>query len=314
VALLALLLLAGGGVAAYLLTRPVKKIVPVVVREQVSLAQAQVQNAGFTPNLIYRTDSHQAGTVINQEPLGLTKADEGSTVTLTVSQGPGNVSVPSVTDLPQGQAVREIKRAQLKIGRVQSESSDTVARGSATRTDPGAGVSLPVGSAVTLFVSSGKPQVNVPDVTNETQAAATASLKNAGFSVTTSTQTSTTVPPGDVISQSPSGGSSAAPNSNVNIVIAKAPTTANVPNVKGETASAASSTLTGAGFKVTQQTKNVTVSSQDGVVIDQTPAANTTANKNSTVTIVVGHFKAPPTPTTPTTPTTPSTTTTTPKP
>ena len=117
-----------------------------------------------------------------------------------------------------------------------------------------------------------------------------------------------------MISQSPAGGSSAPPSSNVNIVIAKAPTTAKVPDVKGQIASAATSTLTGAGFKVTQKTKNVTVASQDGVVIDQTPAANTTANKNSTVTIVVGHFKAPPTPTTPTTPTTPSTTTTTPKP
>jgi eukaryotic-like serine/threonine-protein kinase len=309
-----LLLLAGGGVAAYLLTRPVKKIVPVVVNEQVSIAQAQVQNAGFTPNLNYRTDKHRSGTVIFQDPLGGTKANQDSTVTLTVSQGPGNTTVPSVSFLSERAARRAIKQAQLNIEQVRSESSDTIPAGDATRTDPGSGTSLQVGGAVTLFVSSGRPQVNVPDVTGQPQSAATSTLKNAGLSVSTSIQTSTTVTPGDVISQSPAGGSSAAPNSNVNIVIAKAPTTAKVPNVKGQTANAASSTLTGAGFKVSQQTKNVTAKSQDGVVIDQTPAGNATANKNSTVTIVVGHFKAPPTPTTPTTPTTPSTTTTTPKP
>ncbi len=307
----ALLLLAGAGVAAYLLTRPVKTIVPTVVNEQISIAQTQIQNAGFTPNLIYRTDPHPSGTVINQEPLGGTKVNEGSSVTLTVSQGPGNTPVPSVTFLSKNAAVRAITQAQLKVGRTQSESSDTVPAGDATRTDPGSGTSLPVGSSVTLFVSSGKPQVTVPDVTSQSESAAKTTLRNAGFSISTSNQTSTTVTPGTVISQSPSGGSRVAPNSSVNLVIAQAPPTANVPSVIGDKASAASSALTAAGFKVTTQTTDVTDKTKDGVVIDQTPSANSTANKNSTVTIVVGHFKAPPTPTTPTTPTTRSTTTST---
>jgi eukaryotic-like serine/threonine-protein kinase len=305
----ALLLLAGAGVAAYLLTRPVKNIVPTVVNEQLSIAQTQVQNAGFTPNLIYRTDPHPSGTVINQQPLGGTKANQGTTVTLTVSQGPGNTTVPSVTFLTKNAAARAITQAQLKVGRTQSESSDTVPAGDATRTDPGSGTSLPVGASVTLFVSSGKPLVTVPDVTGQSESAAKTALKNAGFSVSTSNQTSTTVTPGNVISQSPSGGSRVAPNSSVNLVIAQAPPTANVPNVTGDKANAASSALAAAGFKVTQQTKDVTDKTKDGVVIDQTPSANSTANKNSTVTIVVGHFKAPPTPTTTTTPSTTTTTT-----
>jgi eukaryotic-like serine/threonine-protein kinase len=308
-----LLLLAGAGVAAYLLTRPVKDLVPTVVNEQVSVAQAQVQNAGFTPNLIYRADSHRSGTVIAQDPLGGTRADQAATVTLTVSQGPGNTTVPSVSFLSKHAARQAIGQAQLKIGRVQSENSDTIPTGDATRTDPGSGTSLPVGSSVTLFVSSGPAQVTVPDVTGQSQSTAAANLRTAGFSVSTSTQTSTTATPGSVISQSPPGGTSVAPGSNVNIVIAQPPPTAKVPAVTGQTAGAASSTLSAAGFSVSQKTQDVSDKTKDGIVIDQSPSANSTVDQGGEVTITVGQYKAPPTPTTTTPTTTTSTSSTTTK-
>ncbi|MGI8864384.1 MAG: Stk1 family PASTA domain-containing Ser/Thr kinase [Solirubrobacteraceae bacterium] len=309
--LLALLILAAGGVAAYLLTRPDMKLVPTVVNEQVSVAQTQIQNAGFSPNLIYRPDRHRAGTVISQSPLGQTKADAGSTVSLTVSQGLGNTSVPTVSGLTQAQAVRELKRQQLRPARIQHENSPDVPAGDATRTDPSAGVSVSVGSVVTLFVSSGKAKVSVPDVTNQPQASAEGTLRAAGFTVSATTQTSTTVNAGNVISQNPAGSSTAAPGSTVGIVVATAPTTATVPSVKGDTADAATSALSGAGFKVVRKTQDVTQQNRDGIVISQTPGANGTAKKGATVTIVVGHFVASTTTTTTrTSPTTTSSTTT----
>src|SRR5947209_5168878 len=217
-----LVLLAAGAAAAYLLTRPAKVLVPTVVGEQVSVAQTQMQNAGLTPNLIYRTDSHPSGTVIAQQPLGGMKADKGSTVTLTVSQGPGSATVPSVSGLSQGAAVRAIKNAKLKVGHIQTESSDTVPSGTATRTDPGAGVSIPVGSPVTLFVSSGKAKVPVPDVNGQTESAAKSTLRAAGFTVTTTSQPSSSTPAGTVISQTPAGGTLTLPGATVDIVIARA--------------------------------------------------------------------------------------------
>jgi serine/threonine-protein kinase len=275
------------------------------------VAQTQIQNAGFSPNLIYRPDSHRAGTVISQNPLGQTKADAGSTVSLTVSQGLGNTSVPSVSGLTQAQAVRELRRQRLRPQRIQRENSPDVPAGDATRTDPSSGVSVPVGTGVTLFVSSGKAKVSVPDVTNQPQASAESTLRAAGFTVSATTQTSSTVTAGDVISQSPAGSSSAAPGSTVTIVVATAPTTASVPDVKGDTADAATSTLTGAGFKVVRKTQDVTQQNRDGIVVSQTPGANTTARKGAIVTIVVGHFVATTTTTSPTTTTTTTTSPTT---
>jgi serine/threonine-protein kinase len=315
-ALLLALLLAGGGVAAYLLTRPVKKVVPAVVGEQLNIARTQLDNAGFSVNVINVTNNKPKDTVIGEDPPGGAKADERSAVQLTVSQGPGNVPVPSVTGLSSSAAQRAIKRAGLKLGRTQTEASDTIPDGSATRTDPAAGVSLPVGSAVTLFISSGKPKVTVPDVTGQSQSDAKATLRAAGFGVATTHQTSTTAANDTVISQSPSGGTLVPPGSTVTLVVATAPTTttASVPDVKGKTAGAANAALTAAGFTVTQNSKDVTNKARDGVVIDESPAGGSTAPKGSSVTITVGHFKAPPkkkstTTSTSSTPTTGTTTT-----
>jgi len=291
-----LLLLAAGAAAAYLLTRPAKVLVPTAVGEQVSVAQTQMQNAGLTPNLIYRTDSHPSGTVIAQQPLGGMKADKGSTVTLTVSQGPGSSTVPSVSGLSQAAAVRAIKNAKLKVGHIQSESSDTVPSGTSTRTDPGAGVSIPVGSPVTLFVSSGKAKVPVPDVKGQTESAAKSTLQAAGFTVTTTSQRSSSAPAGTVISQTPAGGTLTLPGATVNIIIAQAapppPAKATVPDVTGKSADAARGILSGAGFTVVSQTKDVNKKSSDNKVLSQSPAGGASVNKGSTVTIVVGHFKA----------------------
>jgi serine/threonine-protein kinase len=313
-ALLLALLLAGGGLAAYLLTRPAKKVVPAVVGEQLNIARTQLDNAGFSVNVINVTNNKPKDTVIGQDPPGGTKADERSTVQLTVSQGPGNVPVPSVTGLPSSAAQRAIKQAGLKVGRTQTEASDTIPDGSATRTDPAAGISLPVGSAVTLFISSGKPKVTVPDVTGQSQSDARSTLRAAGFGVATTHQTSTTASNDTVISQSPAGGTLAAPGSTVTLVIATAPTTATVPDVKGKAADAANGALTAAGFTVTQNAKDVNNKAQDGVVIDQSPGGGSTAPKGSNVTITVGHFKAPskkkPTTTSPGSTTTTGTTTT----
>jgi eukaryotic-like serine/threonine-protein kinase len=311
VALLVLLL--AGGAAAYLLTRPEKKLVPPVVNEQVSIAQAQLQNAGFQTNVINRTDPHPSGTVIAQNPLGGTKANKNSTITLTVSQGPGNAAIPSVRFLKEADAKRAIKQAQLKVSRTQQVHSDVIPPGDATGTDPQAGQQVPIGSGVTLFISSGRPNVSVPDVVGQTESSARSELSNRGLTVAVQNQVSSTATPGNVLSQSPTANASVAPGSTVTIVVAQAPPKATVPNVKGQKQGPATNALTGAGFKVAVQQQDTSDPKQKGIVLDEIPAGNTSQTQGSTVTIVVGHFTATttttPTSTTPSTHTTNATTT-----
>ncbi|MGH2885066.1 MAG: PASTA domain-containing protein, partial [Solirubrobacteraceae bacterium] len=308
----ALLCLIGGGLAAYLLTRPSKLVVPAVTGEQFNVAQAQLQNDGFNVNEIQLTSQKKAGTVIAKDPQAGAKAKKNTTVTLNVSTGPGNATVPSVVGETLGQAKSAIQIANLKVGRVEHQSSTTVHEGQVIGTSPPAGATPGVNTPVTIIVSTGPPPVAVPDVTSETVGQAKAQLQSppGQFVVTTTEQVSTTVAPGTVISQSPVGGSSLKPGSAIDLIVAKAPPTFAVPNVVGSKRGAAEATLGASGFPATVQRMDVTTKSQGGVVLSQTPAAGTMSKKGATVTIVVGHYVAP-TPTTTTTTTAPNTTTST---
>jgi eukaryotic-like serine/threonine-protein kinase len=308
VALLLALLLAGGA-AAYFLTKSSKQVVvPNVINQPLRTAQTILANEHFKSSVTTVTNSKPAQTVIGEIPSGGTRADQGSTVSLTVSSGPAAVNVPSLIGDSVAEARQALRKAGLKPGNTVSQSSDQFASGTVIDSSPSAGQPVPSGSAVTLVVSSGKPKVNVPDVTGENQQTAKADLTNAGFKVTTTTQQTTSTPAGNVISQSPAGGTLALPGSTVDLVVAQKPAGATVPDVTGKKSADAQSALKSAGFNVATQTKNVTNQKQDGMVLSQSPAAGSSANKGSTVTIVVGHFmQTPTTTTTRTTPTTPTT-------
>jgi serine/threonine-protein kinase len=164
-------------------------------------------------------------------------------------------------------------------------------------TSPTAGQTVRIITSVEIFVSSGKPLVKVPSVVGASQDSAKAALQAAGFQVTTTNQPSTEKA-GNVIDQNPKGGNDAPSGSTVTLVIATAQTTTNpqtatVPSVKGLPASDAKNALQGAGFTVNATTKNVTNQSKDGTVLSQSPGPNSTADKGSAVTIVVGHFQPP---------------------
>jgi serine/threonine-protein kinase len=300
VALVLALLLVGAGVAAYLLTRHTKVTVPAVVGWQLNNARTVLQDRGFSVGVLSVSGAKPAQTVIGENPPGGTQANKGSTVTLTVSSGPGNTTVPPVVGLPLAQAESQIRSQQLEVGRIAQQPSSQYAAGVVINTDPTAGQSPPVGTRVTLFVSTGPAKVTVPDVTGESEGQAKSDLHNAGFQAATTTQTSTTATAGNVITQTPSGGLQAVPGSTVTIVVAQAPTTASVPNVREQTAAAATSALQAAGFKVAQTTKSVIHQQRNGIVLSQSPGGGATAMKGSTVTITVGKYTAP-TPTTPTT-------------
>ena len=106
-----------------------------------------------------------------------------------------------------------------------------------------------------------------------------------------------------------------APRSPVSLVLSAGPCQAVVPNVVGQTPTAAKATLTGKGFtKVASATTSSCDPTQNGNVVSQSPTGGTSAQTSSTVTITVCNNTAPTTTTTvaPTTTTTTVAPTTTP--
>jgi beta-lactam-binding protein with PASTA domain len=203
-----------------------------------------------------------------------------------VSGGPGTVRVPSVAGLPTKVAIHELEKQDLK-STVEARSSNSGDKGLAIRTVPGAGAEVNKGERVTLFISSGPEQVEVPDVTGLSSDSAQAELVDAGLDPTIHEQESKE-PKDQVIAQSPSAGSKVDRGASVTITVSKGIEQVVVPNVVGLRAGDAAGQLRAEGLVPLQRKQDVTDGAEDGKVIDQRPAAGVQVDKGRTVVIIVG--------------------------
>jgi beta-lactam-binding protein with PASTA domain len=292
--LLVLLALAAIAFGLYLLLTPTQVAVPNVIGQKSATASQILQNRGFEVDVVTVTSTTvPRDTVAGQSPRPGVTADEGSVVTINVSGGPGQVTVPSVEGQPSQQAKAQLTAAGLKP-KVEKQFSDTVPRNDVISASPAPGTTVDRGTTVTLQVSRGKEQVAVPDVTGDSEDNARSALEGAGLRVGTVTQEESDKDPGTVLSQSPAAGKRVAKGAAVDLTVAKA---VNVPDVVDKTSDEATAALEDAGFTVKERSQTVTDPAQDGVVLDQNPAAGEDRPKGSRVTIVVGKIAPTPTPT-----------------
>jgi len=217
--------------------------------------------------------------------------NEGSTISLTVSDGPGQAAVPDVSGRSEAQARKTLEKAGFRV-QAQREPSDTVPAGDVTRTVPPGGSLADRGSTVKLYVSAGPGQVTVPTVVGQDQAGAQATLANSGLKVSAVTQESDQ-PAGTVLSQDPSAGATVDKGSTVTIVVAREANRVTVPGVVGEDEGSASATLSAAGLGVSIADRSVSSPDKDGQVLAQHPQAGGRVSQGSTVTITVGRFSGP---------------------
>jgi serine/threonine-protein kinase len=113
-----------------------------------------------------KSDTVPEGVVIRQEPPAGTNVLANTPVTLYVSSGATEVTVPNVISIQEAAAVALIEAQGLTIGTITVISSATVPEGIVIASDPAIGQKLPLGSVVNLTLSNGK--VLVPDVRNLT--------------------------------------------------------------------------------------------------------------------------------------------------
>jgi serine/threonine protein kinase len=298
--LLALLLIALA-IGAYLLLAPEKKPVPDVVGSRSAVASQKLQNAGFEVNIeTVQSDTVPDDRVTTQDPQPGEEVREGSTVTIIVSSGPGNATVPGVVGRKQDVAENMMREAGFKTD-VRKESSDSVDKGRVISTSPGENTQLEKGRTVVLVVSQGPEQVSVPDVVGDDEDDARGTLENAGLRAEVTEEESEDEDPGTVLRQDPGSGKKVDKGSAVELVVAKAPPEVDVPDVVDDERDAAEKQLKDAGFEVRVREQTVDMLDQDGIVIDQDPPGGDKLKKGSRVTIVVGSFEPPlnpePTPT-----------------
>jgi beta-lactam-binding protein with PASTA domain/tRNA A-37 threonylcarbamoyl transferase component Bud32 len=285
-----LVVLAAGGALLFLLLsgafEPDKREVPRVTGQQLLRARAVLERAGFDVAETRVRSQQPFDQVIDQDPDPSEEAEVGSTVTLEISDGPGEVLVPSVAKLPQEQAIDEIEDVGLRVN-LERENSDDIGAGFAIRTVPRAGEEVVRGTRITLFVSEGPEQVAVPPVIGLSSESAEAELRAAGLAVAVQEQESEETE-GTVIDQSPGSGTEVDIGATVTITVSTGIETVDVPNVVGLRPGAAEGQIGAAGLTAVRSERTVTDPAQDGVVIDQRPGAGVELEPGGQVLIVVG--------------------------
>ncbi|AKT50837.1 Stk1 family PASTA domain-containing Ser/Thr kinase [Arsenicicoccus sp. oral taxon 190] len=203
--LVALLALTGLGV--WWLTRPdpiAYKTVPVLVGETEATARSKLQSSGLQGSFTTKTSRSPKGTVVETDPPAGSQQDPANPVTVVLSSGPSEVVVPDVRKYTTASAQQRLTNASLAAGAVKVVDDKTIPEGQVVRTDPAIGQTVPVGSKVALFVSSGK--MPVPNVVGQDWEGAAKALTDAGFRVARQDKPSTQTP-GTVLDQDINDGS-----------------------------------------------------------------------------------------------------------
>jgi serine/threonine-protein kinase len=218
-----------------------------------------------------------------------------------LGSSPQQTQVPTVVGMTQSQAEATLTDAGL-TAQASTEASDTIEKGRVISQSPDANSSVDPGSSVTIVVSSGKPDVQIPDVIGDNKDSARDQLTALGLQVRMKGADSDQNKD-DVISVSPDVGSQVAAGSVVTLTYSNGPKA--VPDVVGKTEKEATKILQDAGFKVDSVPDSASTEPK-GTVTRQSPQAGTPQNTGSTITILVSTYEPPPPVTPSPTPPTPS--------
>jgi eukaryotic-like serine/threonine-protein kinase len=128
--------------------------VPDVLQQSESSARAELEGEGFEV-AVERAPSSETpeGLVFAQSPDPRQMAARGATVTITVSSGPPDVTVPNVVGEQREQAEKELEDAGFQVEVVEQETEDPTQNNIVVDQDPEGGSQAPRGSEVTIHVA-----------------------------------------------------------------------------------------------------------------------------------------------------------------
>jgi serine/threonine-protein kinase len=280
IAALLLIALAAAGAWRFLLTAEV----PDVSGMTRAAAEQTMGEAGLSTTFgegVYSTE-FERGTVAEQSPGAGSRALRFRDVELQLSLGPRTVPVPDLIGMTEAEARKELGDANLAVGAVRTKYSTTIRSGSVMGQDPDDG-RAEAGSPVDLTLSQGPPPISMPEVQGLPEEQAAALL--ADLDVQREERYSEEVKRGVVISQTPKPGAPVFEGDTVSIVVSLGPKNFPMPDVVGDSASAARNKLEDLGLKVNTST---VAGSSGGTVVGQQPSAGATVKAGQTVTLILG--------------------------
>jgi serine/threonine-protein kinase len=175
--------------------------------ESYAQAAQQIKAAGLVPvENKEASTSVKSGVVISTNPDNGNSVAKNSTVTVNVSTGAANITLPNVQGTQGTAAQTQLQNLGFTNVSMVPDPQSTLPSGQVDHVTPAPG-SYPPGQLITLYVSGGG--VQVPNVINQTATEASAILQQDGFMVQTTSiaaPSNQNVQPGTVYNQNPPAG------------------------------------------------------------------------------------------------------------
>jgi serine/threonine-protein kinase len=298
--------------------------VPRVVGLKEQPALLRLAQLGLRPKEVFKPTRQPKGVVVSQKPKEATEVKKGSRVRIVIDSGASRVAVPDL----KGKSFADARAALDKLGLDSTRTQVTSGKPAGTVVDqaPRPGSKLAKGSTVTLSVAKARaaaptttaqqqqtttaaatttapatttaqptqPQnATMPDVTQQTEAAAVQAMNDAGI------LPSIVFIPGDdplgtVEQQAKPAGTSVPYHSHVQINVSSGPgdkPAQQVPNVIGQTLDQAVASLNGAKLRLLYVKYPVSVRSKAGQIVQQSPLGGSKVPQNGQVLVFVGAFR-----------------------
>ncbi len=203
------------------------------------------------------------------------------------------VTVPDLTGMEAQDAFVALQELDLKVKAID-EPSEEVEAGLVIRTEPSSGTDLEPGSFVTVVVSAGPEEFGIPNLIGENRDVAISRIESQGFTLGTIEYVFTEdTDENIVIAQTPSAGTTAPPDTAVDLVVSSGPSSIQVPDVSGKTGDTAVLELTRAGFTNVTTQEEFSPDVLTGFVIETNPAAGQVAPRDATIFVIVSKGPEP---------------------
>ena len=207
-------------------------------------------------------------------------------ISVSVFGGGRELDVPDVRDQTKDTAIATLQRLGLTVV-PQQEFDSSIAVDHVIGTEPGAGGTLAAGDQITVNVSLGPKQQQIPDVATMTPDDAEKRLRDAGFgNVKRTAGTSSPEQQGIVLRTVPAADSTVAVTNEIDLVVGTGPDSKQVPDCANLTFEACDGLLKQSGFpKTFRVDKDGTQPS--GQVISTNPPAAQTVSVDTVIQIQV---------------------------
>jgi serine/threonine-protein kinase len=225
--------------------------VPDVVGQSPEAAREAILDEGLVYTLAEEPvySDAEPGSVGRTDPAQGERLSPGDEVTVYVSQGPQNVTMPNLAGQDAANALAALEDLGFSPDNLEQVDVDDedVPPGEVISTDPEAGAEADREGTVTVTVSR---SISVPAVVGQEQGAARTALEELGLTVRVVEEESEDVDEGLVIRQSPDNGASVGANGEVTLTVSTGPPGVTIPDVVGMPVRDAEEELEDAGFDV----------------------------------------------------------------